>query len=78
LNLDPKEFIEVDPRYFRPAEVDSLMGDPSKIRKKLGWEPEISFDEMVDRMVSHDMELARQEKTLRDGGHVVMSGASHT
>lgn len=78
LNLDPKDFIEVDPRYFRPAEVDSLCGDAGKIRQKLGWEPKISFDEMVDRMVTHDLELARQEKTLRDGGHVIMSGASHT
>lgn len=78
LDLDPKDFIEVDPRYFRPAEVDSLMGDPSKIKQKLGWEPEISFEEMVERMIAHDLELARQEKTLRDGGHKIMIGASHT
>jgi len=78
LNLDPGEFIEVDPRYFRPAEVDSLCGDWGKIRRKLGWEPKISFDEMVERMIEHDMELARQEKTLRDVGHQVMSGASQT
>jgi GDPmannose 4,6-dehydratase len=78
LGLDPRDHIEVDPRYFRPAEVDSLMGDATKIRQKLGWEAEISFDEMIDRMIAHDLELARQEKTLRDGGHKVMIGASHT
>lgn len=78
LYLDPQEFIEVDPRYFRPAEVDSLCGDATKIHQKLGWQPEISFERMIDRMITHDMELARQEKTLRDGGHLVMSGVSHT
>jgi GDPmannose 4,6-dehydratase len=77
LNLDPKQYIEVDPRYFRPAEVDSLCGDASKIREKLGWKPEISFEAMVDRMITHDMELASQEKTLRENGHKIMTGASH-
>jgi GDPmannose 4,6-dehydratase len=78
LQLDSTKFIEVDPRYFRPAEVDSLCGDATKIQRVLGWQPEISFDGLIDRMIAHDMELARQEKTLRDGGHIVMSGASHT
>jgi GDPmannose 4,6-dehydratase len=78
LNLDVSDFVEVDARYFRPAEVDYLCGDSSKIRQKLGWYPKISFDQMIERMVNHDLELARQEKTLRDGGHIIMTGASHT
>lgn len=71
LELNPKDFIEIDPIYFRPAEVDHLQGDASKIREKLGWKPEIDFDTMVRRMVEHDLELARQEQTLRNGGHKI-------
>ncbi len=78
LALDPARFVEVDPRYFRPAEVDFLLGDSTKIREKLGWKPEISFEQMIDRMVACDLELARQEKTLLDSGHKILSGASHT
>ncbi len=78
LDLDPAKHVEVDPRYFRPAEVDYLLGDSTKIRQKLGWQPEISFDQMIERMINHDLELARQEKTLRDSGHKVLSGASQT
>lgn len=77
LGLNPATHIEVDPRYFRPAEVDNLRGDASKIREKLGWRPEISFDEMIECMLDHDMELARQEKTLKENGHKTLSGASH-
>lgn len=76
LDLDPARYVEIDPRYFRPAEVDFLQGDASKISNKLGWKPEISFDELVRRMVEADMELARQEKTLREGGHTVLMSAS--
>ena len=71
LGLDWKEYVEIDPRYFRPAEVDFLLGDPSKAREKLGWKPKVSFKELVKMMVEHDLELARQEKTLKDAGHVV-------
>ncbi|MFP4533888.1 MAG: GDP-mannose 4,6-dehydratase [Desulfobacterales bacterium] len=60
--------VSVDPRYFRPTEVDTLLGDPSKARKKLGWEPEISFDEMVAEMVEHDLtEAARESVCQRNG-----------
>lgn len=52
--------IEVDPRYFRPTEVDLLLGDASKARERLGWAPEYSFDELVEEMVTHDLALARQ------------------
>jgi GDPmannose 4,6-dehydratase len=63
--------VEEDPRYFRPTEVDSLQGDASKARRVLGWQPEISFEELVRSMVEHDMELARQGKTLLAAGHAV-------
>jgi GDPmannose 4,6-dehydratase len=78
LGLDYKEFVEIDPRYFRPAEVDYLLGDPSKAKAQLGWTPKVSFDQLVQMMVDHDLELARREKTLLDAGHVVaLPGAAH-
>jgi len=61
LDLDWKEHVDIDPRYYRPAEVDVLMGDASKARRVLGWEPTISFSELVTLMVDHDLELATQE-----------------
>jgi GDPmannose 4,6-dehydratase len=69
LDLNWEQYVTVDPRYFRPAEVDHLQGDASKARRVLGWQPRTSFDEMVRRMVEHDMELARAERTLREAGH---------
>lgn len=69
--LDWEQHVITDPRYFRPTEVDHLEGDPSKARTQLGWKPEVSFGELVKMMVAHDLELARQERTLRDAGHVV-------
>ena len=71
LGLDWQEFVSIDPRYFRPAEVDVLKGDATKARKVLGWEPKIGLDELVDRMVASDLELAEQERTLREAGHQV-------
>ena len=61
LNLDWKEHVEVDPRYFRPAEVDLLLGDAGKARRELGWEPKVSFGDLVTLMVDHDLKLAQQE-----------------
>ncbi|HEX2491306.1 MAG TPA: GDP-mannose 4,6-dehydratase [Blastocatellia bacterium] len=55
LDLDWKQFVEIDPRYFRPAEVDLLVGDASKARRKLGWEPKITFKELVRTMVDEDL-----------------------
>ena len=63
LDLDWNQYVEIDPRYYRPAEVDLLQGDPSKARRELGWEPRVSFQEMVKLMVDHDLELAHQEQT---------------
>ena len=76
--LDWQAHVEIDPRYFRPTEVDYLLGDASKARERLGWEPKVDFDELVRRMVAYDLELAAQEKTLKDAGHTVsMRGISH-
>jgi GDPmannose 4,6-dehydratase len=67
--------VRVDPRYFRPAEVDSLLGDASKAREKLGWRPEITFDELVREMVAADLVDARREAYLGDGGYVTAVGS---
>ncbi len=70
LGLDWERHVEVDPRYFRPTEVEVLQGDATKAREKLGWEPRVRIDELVRRMVEFDLELARQEKTMTEAGHV--------
>ena len=64
LDLDYKEYVDIDERYFRPTEVDILLGDSTKAREKLGWEPKVGFDELIDMMIDADMEHARKEKTL--------------
>ena len=61
--------VAVDPRYFRPAEVQSLIGDASKARQKLGWEPKINFDELVEEMVAADMQEAEAEARLLNRIH---------
>lgn len=66
LDLDWKKRVEIDPWYYRPSEVDVLLGDATKARKELGWEPKVGFKELVKLMVDHDMGLAREEKQLRD------------
>lgn len=71
LGMDWEEHVLIDPRYFRPTEVEFLHGDPTKAKKELGWEPKVSFTELVNRMVDHDLELAKQERTLLDAGHLV-------
>ena len=76
VGLDSKDFIEIDPRYYRPAEVEELLGDPAKAKEKLGWEPQTSVEELARMMVESDLELARREKTLRDAGHEVGVGHS--
>jgi len=60
--LDPDDHVAIDPRYFRPAEVDLLLADPTKAKKKLNWKPKVSFDELVKRMVEHDLEQGAREK----------------
>lgn len=63
--------VRVDPRYFRPAEVESLLGDPSKAREKLGWVPEISVQEMCAEMVAADLQVAKRHAFLKAHGHDV-------
>ncbi|EBS5576642.1 hypothetical protein H9097_004257, partial [Salmonella enterica] len=60
--------VAVDPRYFRPAEVETLLGDPSKAHEKLGWKPEITLSEMVSEMVANDLEAAKKHSLLKSHG----------
>jgi GDPmannose 4,6-dehydratase len=63
--------VEIDPKYFRPAEVDILIGDPSKALSRLGWKPKVRLSELIKMMVSHDMKLAEKEVHLKNGGYTV-------
>lgn len=65
LDLDYRQFVEIDPRYYRPAEVDLLLGDASKAHRTLGWQPRTSFSRLVDMMVESDLKIAREEAALR-------------
>ena len=56
-----KQVVQVDPLYYRPAEVETLLGDPAKAKAELGWSPRHTFDELVEEMVLHDLELARRQ-----------------
>lgn len=64
LDLDWKKYVEVDPRYFRPTEVDLLLGDPAKAKKQLGWEPKVTFKVLAKMMTDADWKLARREKLV--------------
>ncbi len=65
LELDWQQHVEIDPRYYRPAEVDLLMGDAGKARRVLGWQTTITFDDLVKLMVDHDLDLAKEEAASR-------------
>lgn len=78
LDLDWEKYVEIDPRYYRPAEVEALQGDATKARTVLGWEPKVDVDQLVQLMVDNDLELAKQERTLLDAGHVVAPRAGAT
>lgn len=65
------EIVKVDPRYFRPAEVETLLGDPTKAKEKLGWVPEISVEQMCAEMVASDLEIAKRHALLKDHGYEV-------
>jgi len=69
LDLDWEKYVEIDPRYFRPAEVDLLLGDPGKARRQLGWEPKVTFDNLVKLMTDYDLNLAKQEAEARELKH---------
>ncbi len=64
VGLDWKKYVSIDPRYFRPTEVDYLLGNPAKARKALGWTPKVSFRQLVRMMVDHDLQLAEEERLV--------------
>jgi GDPmannose 4,6-dehydratase len=64
VNLDWREYVEIDPQYFRPTEVDYLLGDPSKARTTLGWQPKTTFQQLVRMMVDADVRLAVEERLV--------------
>jgi GDPmannose 4,6-dehydratase len=68
LDLDWQKYVEIDPRYYRPTEVDFLLGDSSKARKALKWKPKVTFKELAKMMAEADMKLAEHEKILKDHG----------
>ena len=68
-NLKPGHVIvSVDPRYFRPTEVETLLGDPGKAKRELGWEPRVGFEELVQEMVAHDLEEAQKDELCKQSG----------
>jgi GDPmannose 4,6-dehydratase len=69
--LASSKYVAVDPRYFRPTEVDALQGDATKARQNLGWRPKTSFQQLVCIMVEHDRHLAKQERALKSAGYKV-------
>jgi len=69
LDLDYRRYVEIDERYFRPTEVDVLLGDSTKAQETLGWKPKTNFDQLINMMVKTDLELAEKEKVLHDAGY---------
>jgi GDPmannose 4,6-dehydratase len=67
------EIVAVDPKYFRPTEVDLLLGDPSKAEQKLGWKREYKLEELVNDMMASDLKLVTKDQYLRDGGYTIMN-----
>ncbi len=67
-----KTVVRVDPRYYRPTEVETLLGDPSYAHKKLGWKPRISFEELVTEMIDSDLEIAMKDALLKRNGYKVL------
>jgi GDPmannose 4,6-dehydratase len=67
------EVLAIDPKYFRPTEVDLLIGDPTKAKEKLGWEPQIQLAELVEDMMSSDLKLMQKDKYLAEGGYQTLN-----
>ena len=65
--------VRVDPRYFRPTEVETLLGDPTKAREKLGWQPKTTFAELVAEMMRYDLDDARRDELCRSQGFTVLN-----
>jgi len=66
--------VQIDPRYYRPTEVETLLGDPTKAKEKLGWTPEITLDQMIEEMVSNDLDQAKQHAFLKKHGYTISVG----
>ena len=66
--------VQIDPRYYRPTEVETLLGDPTKAKEKLGWVPEITLDQMIVEMVASDLDKAKQHALLSKHGFSVAVG----
>jgi GDPmannose 4,6-dehydratase len=66
-----KTVVRIDPRYFRPTEVDTLLGDASRARKELGWKPAVSFEALVEEMVREDLAHAERDALIADKGYTV-------
>jgi len=69
---DVGAIVKVDPRYFRPTEVETLLGDPSNAKAKLGWTPKISFEELVAEMVREDLKSAERDELIKRHGYTPM------
>ena len=70
LDASGKTIVRVDLRYFRPSEVENLLGDPTKAKEKLGWTPKISFQELVSEMVREDLKSAKRDELVKSHGFV--------
>ena len=68
-----KVVLAIDPKYFRPTEVDLLIGDPTKAKDKLGWVPEITLEQLVEDMMQSDLKLFKRDKYLKEGGHQTLN-----
>jgi GDPmannose 4,6-dehydratase len=66
--------VQIDPRYYRPTEVETLLGDPAKAKAKLGWVPEVTIDEMIEEMVANDLDQAKRHALLKDHGYSISVG----
>ncbi len=75
LGLDYKNYVEIDPRFYRPAEVELLLGDSTKAHKQLGWKPQTSFDQLVEMMVKKDLGLAQQQLHIQNAQHPSIQAA---
>ena len=67
-SLTGKLIVKVDPRYFRPTEVETLLGDPTKAKEKLGWSPKITFEELVKEMMESDLQIAKRDSLVQKHG----------
>jgi GDPmannose 4,6-dehydratase len=76
VGLDWERYVAIDPRYYRPAEVDYLLGDATKARRQLGWSPEVKFQQLVEMMVDHDLVMAETESRLSAGSQTLSTKAS--